>query len=225
MKCSNCGSSWDTVSTISKCPFCGYDLENAKNQNYYFSSMEDVLAYLIKTYGKQIIKEPRLASYIVDLAPAFKRETRLLRVVIDSGAYQRVLDAEKNSNEEKKTVIVKESARLRDEFYIEEGRAWKAFSWLGKALQWDSIVFDRPACCSFCGKLSNEVSQMFSRDSENLVNICSDCLDKCKSISEKGKSIRCSFCCRPQKEVDRLIAGNNAYICSECVRLCVDILD
>jgi len=38
------------------------------------------------------------------------------------------------------------------------------------------------------------------------------------------KRIRCSFCGRAQSEVDKLIAGNNSYICSECVRLCMDIV-
>ena len=39
------------------------------------------------------------------------------------------------------------------------------------------------------------------------------------------KKIRCSFCNRTQDQVDRLIAGNGAYICSDCVRLCVSIVD
>jgi ATP-dependent Clp protease ATP-binding subunit ClpX len=38
------------------------------------------------------------------------------------------------------------------------------------------------------------------------------------------KKIRCSFCGKPQNEADRLIAGNGAYICDECVRLCQNII-
>ncbi len=38
------------------------------------------------------------------------------------------------------------------------------------------------------------------------------------------KNIRCSFCGKPQSQVRRLIAGNDAYICDECVRLCLNIL-
>src|SRR5512140_1214225 len=37
--------------------------------------------------------------------------------------------------------------------------------------------------------------------------------------------IRCSFCGRGQDEVARLVSGPSVYICSECVRLCNDILD
>ncbi|MCD7846147.1 MAG: ATP-dependent Clp protease ATP-binding subunit ClpX [Oscillospiraceae bacterium] len=38
------------------------------------------------------------------------------------------------------------------------------------------------------------------------------------------KTLRCSFCGKPQSQTGRMIAGNDAYICDECVRLCVDII-
>ncbi len=38
------------------------------------------------------------------------------------------------------------------------------------------------------------------------------------------KVLRCSFCGKPQDTVRRLIAGNDAYICDECVHLCLNIL-
>ncbi len=37
--------------------------------------------------------------------------------------------------------------------------------------------------------------------------------------------IRCSFCGKPQSLVNRLIAGNGSYICDECVKLCMSIVD
>ena len=43
--------------------------------------------------------------------------------------------------------------------------------------------------------------------------------------TDERKSIRCSFCGKTQNQVDRLIAGNGAYICNECVSLCVSIVD
>ena len=36
--------------------------------------------------------------------------------------------------------------------------------------------------------------------------------------------LSCSFCHKPQREVEKIIAGPNVYICSECVRLCLDII-
>ncbi|NNF06031.1 MAG: ATP-dependent Clp protease ATP-binding subunit ClpX [Candidatus Eisenbacteria bacterium] len=37
--------------------------------------------------------------------------------------------------------------------------------------------------------------------------------------------MKCSFCGRGQDEVSRLVSGPSVYICSECVKLCNDILD
>ena len=42
--------------------------------------------------------------------------------------------------------------------------------------------------------------------------------------NDDKKTIRCSFCGKPQEEVGRIIAGPGAYICNECVHLCMGIL-
>lgn len=36
--------------------------------------------------------------------------------------------------------------------------------------------------------------------------------------------LTCSFCHKSQREVEKIIAGPNVYICSECIRLCLDII-
>ena len=36
---------------------------------------------------------------------------------------------------------------------------------------------------------------------------------------------RCSFCGKHQEQVSRIIAGPGAYICNECVQLCMSILE
>ena len=43
--------------------------------------------------------------------------------------------------------------------------------------------------------------------------------------NDDKRSIRCSFCGKHQDQVKRLIAGPGAYICNECVQLCMGILD
>ena len=43
--------------------------------------------------------------------------------------------------------------------------------------------------------------------------------------NEDRRSIRCSFCGKPQSLVNRLIAGNGSYICDDCVRMCMQIVD
>lgn len=37
--------------------------------------------------------------------------------------------------------------------------------------------------------------------------------------------IRCSFCGKPQPEANHIIAGSGVYICDDCARLCVEVLD
>ena len=41
----------------------------------------------------------------------------------------------------------------------------------------------------------------------------------------KQDNIRCSFCGKHQEQVNRIIAGPGAYICNECVHLCMSILE
>ena len=41
----------------------------------------------------------------------------------------------------------------------------------------------------------------------------------------KDKTIKCSFCGKPQSLCDSLISGNGVYICDECVRMCNSIVD
>lgn len=51
--------------------------------------------------------------------------------------------------------------------------------------------------------------------------------DKRKSSDKKGGdgNHRCNFCGKPASKVKRLFAGYEAFICSECVLLCHDILE
>ncbi len=43
--------------------------------------------------------------------------------------------------------------------------------------------------------------------------------------NEGRRSIRCSFCGKPKTLVNRLIAGNGSYICDECIRMCMNIIE
>lgn len=44
-------------------------------------------------------------------------------------------------------------------------------------------------------------------------------------MSEAAELLKCSFCGKNQKQVRKLIAGPNIYICDECIELCNEILD
>ena len=42
--------------------------------------------------------------------------------------------------------------------------------------------------------------------------------------NDDRRSIRCSFCGKPQSMAERIIAGNGCYICADCVRMCSSII-
>ena len=42
---------------------------------------------------------------------------------------------------------------------------------------------------------------------------------------KKKDEVRCSFCGKNTNEVFKMIAGNDVFICDECVDLCSDIID
>ncbi len=45
-------------------------------------------------------------------------------------------------------------------------------------------------------------------------------------MAKRDESIRCSFCGKRETQVERMISGpNGIYICSDCVRLCEDLLE
>ena len=39
------------------------------------------------------------------------------------------------------------------------------------------------------------------------------------------EDVKCSFCGKDSSQVERIIAGPNAYICNECVNLCSEIIN
>lgn len=43
--------------------------------------------------------------------------------------------------------------------------------------------------------------------------------------TDERKTLRCSFCNKTQEQVRKLIAGNDVYICDECVEVCAEIIE
>ena len=41
---------------------------------------------------------------------------------------------------------------------------------------------------------------------------------------DENKQLKCSFCGKPQSQVNRLVAGPGVYICDECMQVCQEIL-
>ena len=45
------------------------------------------------------------------------------------------------------------------------------------------------------------------------------------TTNEKDNLMYCSFCGKTQNEVTRLVAGNTAFICNECISLCSEVIN
>ena len=41
---------------------------------------------------------------------------------------------------------------------------------------------------------------------------------------DENKHLKCSFCGKPQSQVNRLVAGPGVYICDDCIQVCQEIL-
>ena len=50
-------------------------------------------------------------------------------------------------------------------------------------------------------------------------------LDDYRPEEDETDPLRCSFCRKTSREVKQIVSGNDAFICNECIGMCVDILD
>ena len=87
--------------------------------------------------------------------------------------------------------------------------------------------------CSFCTRSQRHVAKLVAGPG---VQICSECVDICNSLLTycdppredqpitQLPRLRCSFCSKSQRHVERLIAGPDVQICSECVGICNSVL-
>lgn len=93
----------------------------------------------------------------------------------------------------------------------------------------------RSYICSFCAKNQDEVQRLIGGPGG--VFVCNECIARFSngsaeeqstiaaiSIKSKTNSSRCSFCGKQEKQVQRLVEGNNGVnICDECIDLCLEI--
>ena len=90
-----------------------------------------------------------------------------------------------------------------------------------------------PSECSFCGADSHGVASLVAANS---VAICSTCLTQFSNVVRLGGPLpmgsvvwerpgefRCGFCDKGPPAVSGLLVRNNAGICAECLRSCVEL--
>ncbi|QNR70192.1 hypothetical protein IAQ67_16510 [Paenibacillus peoriae] len=48
--------------------------------------------------------------------------------------------------------------------------------------------------------------------------------DELIAFPERDYELHCSFCCKGQSEVDKMVTAKNVCICNECIGVCVEII-
>jgi len=97
-------------------------------------------------------------------------------------------------------------------------------SWWRRA--WHTRSVKRDAVCTWCGRPPSEVSKLIAGPN---VFICDACVEATESTLTRTQGRRgtlrlCSFCHRRGNEKRALVIGP-ANVCSECLRICREILD
>ena len=54
--------------------------------------------------------------------------------------------------------------------------------------------------------------------------LCAEEIQNVATVNEEQRLLHCSFCHRSRREVKKLIAGPEVYICDECIDLCYSIV-
>jgi hypothetical protein len=70
------------------------------------------------------------------------------------------------------------------------------------------------------------IAKAFGYDNWNILSAKIEAAERA-SVAQEPKApqpLRCSFCGKSQHDVRKLIAGPGAYICDECVELCLDVI-
>ncbi|MCL2186663.1 MAG: formylglycine-generating enzyme family protein [Treponema sp.] len=141
MKCVHCDCEWKTSeklsSPITKCPFCGEDL-NEKEEKTSYENTKDALAAIYKKFGADVLLGEKLKSYFSDFMPsASKSIKKLVNSVYDSGA-SKILKQNLNSSQEDKERAVKIAIRNLTEDFVALEIAEKIIFEFISALGWQA---------------------------------------------------------------------------------------
>jgi len=104
------------------------------------------------------------------------------------------------------------------------GGSWWQF-WRRRSVKPDTV-------CTWCDRPPGEVSKLIAGPT---VFICESCIQTAEAMlktargagpksAERGSRTRCSFC-RKRADATRSLAIGPANVCSECLRICREILD
>ncbi len=122
MKCRFCNCEWNAPPSISAslkaCPFCGGALSEPVNE---FSSPEAVLKYIFERFGIEFMRDgSKLLSCFADLAPALKKEKRMLSYFVECNGNTILIDAKGDSSEAVEAAVKRVVEQMVEELFVSE---------------------------------------------------------------------------------------------------------
>ncbi|MCL2186660.1 MAG: formylglycine-generating enzyme family protein [Treponema sp.] len=121
MKCVHCDCEWKTSEKLSlpitKCPFCGENPNEKKEQKSYENS-KDALAAIYTQFGADVLLGDKLNAYFPDFAPSVSANIKDLVYAVYKKGSSKVLKQNLNSSQEEKERAVKIAVRNLTEAFI-----------------------------------------------------------------------------------------------------------
>jgi hypothetical protein len=94
------------------------------------TTVSQVIAYLIRQKGQDFVGGGAFVGHLSDVAPQFAKETRLIRIAVESGAYSALLKAKNRAY-----TIGVEKQKLCQNYFMGEQWAAQVLQWLVDALE------------------------------------------------------------------------------------------
>ena len=139
--CNYCGEKWyvvDDINKVNTCPFCSKLIRTKTNtcDGKTIGSFQSALFNAISFYGVSVLMEPsKLYSYIMDIAPQFKKENYILNKALSSGSARCLQNIDTFDDEHIKLCL----DRFRHQLIDDEGLSEAWVDSIGAALSFSLL--------------------------------------------------------------------------------------
>ena len=145
MQCKKCGSEWKTnarASLIIRCPFCGAELEEEKEDKLTFQDAKEALRYIVKTYGVDVIIDGiQLRALLDEFIPDLKQERKVFLDAYEQGMCNALYLAHDESEIDKCIAILQSIKVLTTDACMAEKWASYVVECFVYALDWNVPMF------------------------------------------------------------------------------------
>ena len=145
MQCKKCGSEWKTnarASLIIRCPFCGAELEEEKEDKLTFRDAKEALRYIVKTYGVDVIIDGiQLRALLDEFIPDLKQERKVFMDAYEQGMCNALYLAHDESEIDKCIAILQSIKVLTTDACMAEKWASYVVECFVYALDWSVPMF------------------------------------------------------------------------------------